>query len=84
MKLVTIIGILAAFLTTTSFIPQMIKVVKSKSTGDLSMIMVILLTLGIFMWLIYGILITSYPVIIANALSLFFNSVILFYKFKYR
>ncbi len=84
MNYVELTGFTAAILTTVSFVPQMIKVIRTKSTGDISLAMFAFLTTGILMWLIYGIFIVSIPVISANLLSLLFNMVILVYKIRYK
>jgi MtN3 and saliva related transmembrane protein len=64
------LGYLAAFCTTIAFIPQAIKVYKSKHTKDISLGMFSLLNAGFILWLWYGILILSYPIIIANAITI--------------
>jgi len=64
------LGYLAAFCTTIAFIPQAIKVYKSKHTKDISLGMFSLLNAGFVLWLWYGILILSYPIIIANAITI--------------
>lgn len=63
-------GYLAAFCTTIAFIPQAIKVYKSKHTKDISLGMFSLLNAGFILWLWYGILIISYPIIIANSITI--------------
>jgi len=83
MDLVSLIGFAAAFGTTTAFAPQAFKAWKSKHTKDISLIMFLLLTSGIFLWLIYGILIYSIPIILANAFSLILALFILYLKLKY-
>ncbi len=75
-----IIGSVAAFLTTVSFIPQAIKTVRTKQTRALSLKMYVMLNAGIFCWLLYGLMLMSYPLIIANGVSLAFTLIILFYK----
>jgi MtN3 and saliva related transmembrane protein len=79
----TIIGLLAAFCTTISFFPQVIKTIKTKQTKDLSRGMYSLLTGGILLWLIYGILIENLPLIVANLITLIFSSIILLSKIRY-
>lgn len=81
---IELIGFTAAIFTTISFVPQMIKVIQTKSTGDISLGMFACLTTGILMWLIYGIFIISIPIIAANLLSLIFNIIILLYKIRYK
>ena len=83
MNFITIIGLLAAFCTTISYIPQLIKTMHSKSTRDLSLTTFSLLFLGLSLWLVYGILLRNLPLIIANTVSIFFISMILIHKIKY-
>ena len=78
-----ILGVTAGTLTTVAFIPQLAKVLKSRSTGDLSWGMVLTFTIGVFLWLIYGIWIDSLPVILANAVTLFLQLGIVSLKIKY-
>ena len=68
--MITLLGLIAATLTTIAFIPQVIKAWLSKSTKDISLIMYALVTTGILLWLIYGILISDIPLIFANVISL--------------
>jgi MtN3 and saliva related transmembrane protein len=84
MDFITILGLIAASLTTFSFIPQMIKTWQSKSAKDVSFVMLISFNIGIFLWLIYGISLRSLPIILANGVTLFFNIIILWLKIKYR
>jgi MtN3 and saliva related transmembrane protein len=79
-----IIGLAAAILTTTAFLPQVIRVVKNRSTRDISLAMFVLFCTGIFLWLIYGILIKDIPIIIANAATFILATIILIYKFKFK
>ena len=71
------LGMLAAFCTTASFMPQALKTLRTRDMDSLSPWMYLLLNLGLALWLIYGILITKWPVIIANAVSLIPNLIIL-------
>jgi len=84
MEWITTIGLTAAACTTASFLPQVIKTVKIKHTKDLSLGMYLILTVGIVLWLVYGILIEDSPLVIANAISLLFSGTILVYKIKYK
>ncbi|PIT86971.1 MAG: hypothetical protein COU33_00230 [Candidatus Magasanikbacteria bacterium CG10_big_fil_rev_8_21_14_0_10_43_6] len=83
MDVVTLIGLIAATCTTIAFIPQSLKIIKTKHTKDLSLGMYSILTLGIFLWLVYGVLLKNPPIIIANAISLVFCSTTLVLVFKY-
>ena len=78
------IGFLAAFCTTFAFIPQAVKVWKTKSTKDISLYMFIIFTVGVFSWLIYGIAISDMPIILANSVTLVLSLFILIYKIKYK
>ena len=78
------IGFFAAFCTTFAFFPQAVKVWKSKSTKDISLYMFIIFTTGVFSWLIYGIIISNLPVILANAVTLILSLFILICKLRYK
>ena len=84
MNLENTLGFTAAILTTTAFIPQVIKVWKTRSTRDISLGMFSMFCLGIFIWLIYGFIIHALPVIIANAVTFILASIILIFKIKYK
>jgi MtN3 and saliva related transmembrane protein len=84
MNLVTIIGLLAAFGTTVSFLPQAVKTIQTKDTSGISLPMYILFTAGTLLWLIYGFMSGSLPVTIANAITLIFAAIILIYKIRYK
>lgn len=79
---IEIIGIIAGILTTAGYIPQVIKVVKEKSAKGLSFTFLISMTIGVSLWLLYGVLKQSLAIILANGISLLFLLVILFYKTK--
>jgi MtN3 and saliva related transmembrane protein len=83
MNNVALIGYTAAIFTTIAYVPQTIKVIKTKSTGDISLEMFACLCVGIFLWMIYGFFLHSMPLIIANMASLVMSMVILGYKIKY-
>jgi MtN3 and saliva related transmembrane protein len=83
MDSITFIGTVAGFCTTISFLPQMIKIHRTKSAHDLSLLMFIIFAFGVFSWLCYGILTKSMPIIAANCITLLFSAYILFMKIKY-
>ncbi|MBE9527836.1 MAG: SemiSWEET transporter [Proteobacteria bacterium] len=83
MDFVTIIGLVAATCTTVSFIPQVVKIVKMKETRDISLLTFLLLELGIFLWLVYGIYLANLPIILANAVTLLLTTVVIGLKLKY-
>lgn len=78
------IGSIAGILTTAAFLPQVIKVIQTRSTGDLSIGMFFMLVTGVALWLVYGLYISSMPIILANAVTLVLNLIILFYKMKFK
>ncbi len=82
MSYTEIIGFAAATLTTLSFIPQAWKVYRTRHTGDLSLGMFALFTLGVLLWLVYGILLRSPPIIVANFITMLLAAYILFMKLK--
>lgn len=84
MSYITIVGLIAGTLTTVSFLPQIIKIWKTKSTKDISLGMFVILCAGIFLWLLYGICINAFPVIIANSAILILVFIILVFKIKYK
>ena len=79
---IEIIGIIAAFLTTIAFIPQVYKVVKSNCTDGLSQTTFSIFTIGVFLWLIYGFLKNSVSMIIGNGITLILALIILSYLVK--
>jgi MtN3 and saliva related transmembrane protein len=79
-----IIGYMAASLTTLSFLPQAIKVIKTRDTKSISLIMYILFSIGVALWLLYGILLHNLPILIANAVTLALALVILYFKLSER
>ena len=84
MDYIKILGLVAGSLTTISFLPQVIKTWKSRSAKDLSLAMFSVFCLGTLLWLTYGILIASTPVIFANAITLLLSSILLYFKFRFR
>ncbi|HSW61482.1 MAG TPA: SemiSWEET transporter [bacterium] len=82
MSIVSVIGIAAAICTTVSFIPQVLKTVKTGQTKDISLSMYLIFTTGIALWLIYGILIGDLPIIMANTVTVFLTSIVVVMKLK--
>ena len=77
MTLIDILGYMAACLTTVSFLPQAIGSVRSGRTDGLSLPMYALFSAGVALWLAYGLAVQSWPVILANLVTLAFALVIL-------
>lgn len=84
MQLIDSLGLIAGTCTTLAFLPQLFKVWQSKSAEDLSWGMLIVFSLGLLLWLIYGLFINALPVILSNLITLILNLVILSLKIRYR
>ena len=80
MPWITIIGLLAAACTTIAFLPQVIKTVKTKKTKDISLLMYIILTTGILLWVVYGLLTIDLPIILANSITFVLALIVLMLK----
>lgn len=83
MDTVNIIGTTAAVLTTSAFLPQVIKTHITRQVKDLSLLMFVVLTVGLVFWIAYGILTNSMPVIVANSITLVLTFYIIRMKVKY-
>ena len=83
MKYITIVGTIAAICTTASFLPQVIKIYRTKQTKDLSLPMYVILLFGFSAWAYYGIMTKSLPIIIANGLTFLLGVYILLMKMRY-
>jgi MtN3 and saliva related transmembrane protein len=77
------IGTIAATLTTISFVPQVWQVWRTKNTADISLGMYSFFTLGVALWLVYGILLVSWPIIIANSITVLLAGVVLVMKLRF-
>jgi MtN3 and saliva related transmembrane protein len=83
-RYVTAIGSMAAICTTLSFVPQLARTWRSRRAGDMSTLWLALFTSGVSLWLIYGLLLPSMPIIVANAATLALILAIITLKFRYR
>jgi len=77
---VDIFGYFAAILTTSAFLPQLIKTLKTKKAEDVSLTTLIMFITGVLSWIIYGYRISSTPILIANLITLILNLFILISK----
>ena len=82
-NLVELIGMIAAVLTTLSFLPQVIKTYKDKSAESLSMIMLVAFITGVCLWLVYGLLIHSMPLIASNIVTAILGGTLIYFKVTY-
>ena len=78
------VGSVAAFLTTASFVPQAWQTFRTRDVSGISLVMYSLFTLGVALWLAYGILIMAWPIIIANTITTSLALMILLMKLRYR
>jgi MtN3 and saliva related transmembrane protein len=76
-------GTIAASLTTTAFIPQVWQVWRTRHAKDISLGMYAIFTSGVAMWLVYGILLDSWPIIIANSITLCLAGAVLLMKLHF-
>lgn len=84
MQLPDWIGYAAATLTTASFVPQAVHTFRSKDVRGISLAMYSAFVLGILLWLVYGLMLNAWPIVIANAVTLALAAAILAMKLKYR
>lgn len=77
-------GYVAAALTTVAFVPQAAKTIRSKDTSSISLWMYVVFTIGIGFWLVYGISLQSWPMILSNIVTFALSATILALKLKYK
>ena len=80
---VTILGLIAAFCTSVSFLPQVIHTIRTRSTHDISLRMYSLYTGGIFLWLVYGVMLRDIPLIASNSMTFILAGTILLLKLRH-
>ena len=76
-------GYVAATLTTLAFVPQAIKTIRSRDTHSISLGMYVVFTIGLAFWLVYGIVLHSWPMILSNTVTLGLSSTILALKLRH-
>jgi MtN3 and saliva related transmembrane protein len=77
---ITVLGLVAGTLTTVAFIPQLLLVLRTRRTQDISLGMFLIFSSGVALWLVYGLLLGDVPVVLANGVTLVLALVILYYK----
>jgi MtN3 and saliva related transmembrane protein len=80
---VTAIGLMAAVCTTTSFVPQLIRIWRLRSAREISLTMFLIYSLGVLLWLLYGVFLHSLPIILANVTALVLSLAILALKLRF-
>jgi len=78
-----LLGLVAGSLTTISFVPQVLKIWRTRSGQDVSFGMFILFSLGVLLWLVYGLALGAVPIIVANAATLILALVVLALKLRF-
>ena len=78
-----LIGYSAGLLATAAFVPQVAKTFKERSTRDISLGMYVLFCAGVGLWLVYGLLIASWPVIVSNFVTLILAGAVLVLKLRH-
>jgi len=84
MTLIDIIGSVAATLTTISFLPQAWHTFRTKDVSGISLGMYTVFTTGVACWLVYGLLMDAWPIVISNAITVSLAALILLMKLRYR
>ena len=84
MNTVEVIGYIAAALTTSSFVPQAWKTFRTKDVSGISLGMYSMFTVGITLWLVYGLMLRAWPIVIANVVTISLACTILAMKIRYR
>lgn len=84
METTNLLGLVAGTLTTLAFVPQVIKTWRTRSTHDISLGMFSLFSLGLLLWLVYGMAIGSAPIVVANTVTLVLALTILYFKLRYK
>ena len=79
-----LIGVVAAVLTTISFVPQVWHSFKTRDVSGISLVMYSIFTVGIALWLVYGILLNAWPLIVANGITLTLAMAILLMKLRFK
>jgi len=84
MNSIQMLGLVAGCFTTIAFLPQVLKTWKTRSAKDLSLGMFSFFCFGVFLWLVYGIMVSDIPVIAANLVTLMLASTLLFFKLRFK
>ena len=78
-----VVGYSAGFLTTAAFVPQVAKTFKERRARDISLGMYALFCIGVGMWLFYGVLMASWPVVVSNFVTLLLSGAVLVLKLRH-
>ena len=78
------VGTFAAVLTTAAFVPQVVRTVRTRDTRGISLWMYLMFCCGVALWAVYGAMLGSWPIIVANGITLLLGLVVLCYKLRER
>ncbi len=84
MTAIELVGHFGAFLTSVTFIPQVYKAWKTRSVGDLSLTMMLIVVTSTIVWLVYGIALMLWPVIVANTIVCVLSLLLVYFKFAFK
>ena len=84
MDIINIVGAAGGIVSSVTFLPQVIKIWKTKSAKDLSMGTLLFLVLNVSLWLLYGILTNLYPIIITNGIVLSMVFIMVYFKLTFK
>ena len=79
---IQLIGLAAGTLTTLSFVPQVLRAWRTRSVNDLSLEMLLTFNIGVALWLVYGILLAEFPIILTNGITLGLALILLVFKLR--
>jgi len=82
MNHVALLGLAAACCTTFAFVPQVVRIWRTRSATDISLLMFVVLSTGLLLWLVYGLLVHDLPIVLANAVTLLLALTILVLKLR--
>ena len=83
MRPATLIGLVAAVMTTISFFPQVVHTIRTKDTRSISLAMYVIFTAGTALWLTYGLILGSIPIILSNSVTVTLAAIVLYLKIRH-
>ena len=81
---ITWLGVVAGTLTTAAFVPQVVKTWRTRSTEDISLGMFAVFAMGVSLWLVYGIYVSSLPIVLANGITLALAGAMVVFKLRFK
>ena len=81
---IELVGHFGALLSSITFIPQVYKTWQSKSVSDLSLVMMLIVFTSTIVWLVYGVSLNLWPVIVANSIICFPSVLLIYFKFSFK